>query len=169
MPVWLRTSVPLQLEMEKTFLAKIAGREPMRKQRKHCTAKEQVVILRRHFLEKVRVSDLCEELHLQPTVFYVGKRIYSRTEQPPFSPTIAPSASCRRSRNGSNSCRKKSRPKMLGADVVAVSPASVWRVLEQAGLLLRSKGKASRRRIGFEQPLQPHQHWHIDVSYINLF
>jgi len=93
----------------------------MRKQRKHCTAKEQVVILRRHFLEKVRVSDLCEELHLQPTVFYVGKRIYSRTEQPPFSPTIAPSASCRRSRNGSNSCRKKSRPKMLDADVVAVS------------------------------------------------
>jgi len=73
----------------------------MRKQRKHCTAKEQVVILRRHFLEKVRVSDLCEELHLQPTVFYVGKRIYSRTEQPPFSTTIAPSASCRRSRNGS--------------------------------------------------------------------
>ena len=36
----------------------------MRKQRKHCTAKGQVVILRRHFLEKVRVSDLCEELHL---------------------------------------------------------------------------------------------------------
>ena len=68
-----------------------------------------------------------------------------------------------------NSCRKKSRSKMLGADVVAVSPASVWRVLEQAGLLLRSKGKASRRRIGFEQPLQPHQAWHIDVSYINLF
>ncbi len=45
----------------------------MRKQRKQCTAKEQVVILRRHFLEKVRVSDLCEELHLQPTVFYLGK------------------------------------------------------------------------------------------------
>jgi hypothetical protein len=21
---------------------------------------------------------------------------------------------------------------------------------------------------GFEQPLQPHQHWHVDVSYINL-
>src|SRR5207244_9642863 len=59
--------------------------------------------------------------------------------------------------------------KMLDADVVAVSPASVWRVLKQDGLLLRSKGKASRRRIGFEQPLQPHQAWHIDVSYINLF
>ncbi|HXN74662.1 MAG TPA: IS3 family transposase [Candidatus Acidoferrales bacterium] len=57
---------------------------------------------------------------------------------------------------------------MLDAEVVAVSPASVWRVLQQAGLLSRWKGKASRKGTGFEQPLQPHQHWHIDVSYINL-
>jgi len=57
---------------------------------------------------------------------------------------------------------------MLDADVVAVSPASVWRVLKQAGLLSRWKSKPSRKGTGFEQPLQPHQHWHIDISYINL-
>jgi Integrase core domain len=57
---------------------------------------------------------------------------------------------------------------MLDADVVAVSPASVWRVLKQAGLLSRWKGKSSRKGTGFEQPLAPHQHWHVDVSYINL-
>jgi putative transposase len=57
---------------------------------------------------------------------------------------------------------------MLDADVVAVSPASVWRVLKQAGLLSRWKGKWSRKGTGFEQPLEPHQHWHVDVSYINL-
>ena len=57
---------------------------------------------------------------------------------------------------------------MLDADVVAVSPASVWRVLKQAGLLSRWKSKPSRKGAGFEQPVQPHQHWHIDVSYINL-
>src|SRR5216684_738839 len=55
---------------------------------------------------------------------------------------------------------------MLDAEVVAVSPASVWRVLRQAGLLSRWKGKPSRKGTGFEQALQPHQH--IDVSYINL-
>jgi putative transposase len=55
---------------------------------------------------------------------------------------------------------------MLDADVVAVSPASVWRVLKQAGLLSRWKSKPSRKGTGFEQPLQSHQHWHIDVSYI---
>ena len=57
---------------------------------------------------------------------------------------------------------------MLDADIVAVSPASVWRVLKQAGLLSRWKSKPSRKGTGFEQPRQPHQHWHIDVSYINL-
>jgi transposase InsO family protein len=57
---------------------------------------------------------------------------------------------------------------MLDADVVAVSPASVWRVLKQAGLLSQWKSKPSRKGTGFEQPLQPHQHWHSDVSYINL-
>jgi hypothetical protein len=57
---------------------------------------------------------------------------------------------------------------MLDADVAAVSPASVWRVLKQAGLLSRWKSKPSRKRTDFEQLLRPHQHWHIDVSYITL-
>jgi transposase InsO family protein len=57
---------------------------------------------------------------------------------------------------------------MLDDDVVAVSPASVWRVLKQAGLLSRWKPTPSRKGTGFEQPPQPHQHWHVDVSYINL-
>jgi transposase len=42
----------------------------MRKQRKHYTPEEKVAILRRHLLDKVPVSDLCDELGLQPTVFY---------------------------------------------------------------------------------------------------
>ena len=57
---------------------------------------------------------------------------------------------------------------MLDADVVAVSPSSVWRVLQRAGLLSRWKSKLSRKGTGFEQPPHPHQHWHIDVSYINV-
>ena len=57
---------------------------------------------------------------------------------------------------------------MLDADVVAVSPSSVWRILREAGLLSRWKGKPSKKGTGFEQPPAPHQHWHIDVSYINV-
>jgi len=57
---------------------------------------------------------------------------------------------------------------MLDADVVAVSPTSVWRVLHAAGLLTPWKGKPSKKGTGFVQPLNPHEHWHIDVSYLNL-
>jgi putative transposase len=52
---------------------------------------------------------------------------------------------------------------MLDADIVAVSPASVWRVLSRAGLLRKWNAKPSKKGTGFEQPPQPHQHWHIDV------
>lgn len=42
----------------------------MRRTRKHYSPEEKVTVLRRHLLEHVPVSDLCEELKLQPTVFY---------------------------------------------------------------------------------------------------
>jgi putative transposase len=57
---------------------------------------------------------------------------------------------------------------MLDLDVVAVSPTSVWRVLSEAGLLQRWNAKPSKKGTGFVQPLRPHEHWHIDVSYLNL-
>jgi transposase len=44
--------------------------EKAKKERKHYTAEEKVAILRRRLLDKVPVSDLCEELSLKPTVFY---------------------------------------------------------------------------------------------------
>jgi len=40
------------------------------KQRKHYTPEEKIVVLRRHLLEKEPISKLCDELGLQPTVFY---------------------------------------------------------------------------------------------------
>jgi transposase InsO family protein len=57
---------------------------------------------------------------------------------------------------------------MLDADIVAVSPSSVYRVLLNAGLLRKWNGKPSKKGDGFQQPLKPHQHWHIDISYINI-
>ena len=42
----------------------------MKKQRKHYTPEEKVAILRRHLLDKEPISTLCDELGLQPTVFY---------------------------------------------------------------------------------------------------
>ena len=57
---------------------------------------------------------------------------------------------------------------MLDQDVVAVSPASVYRVLRQAGLLQPWNTTPSKKGTGFVQPLAPHEHWHTDVSYLNI-
>ena len=57
---------------------------------------------------------------------------------------------------------------MIDDDIIAVSPSSVYRVLKNAGLMQRWNRKASKKGTGFHQPLKPHEHWHIDISYINV-
>ena len=57
---------------------------------------------------------------------------------------------------------------MLDRDIVAVSPATCWRVLSKAGLLAKWNKKKSLKGTGFVQPLLPHEHWHVDISYINI-
>ena len=57
---------------------------------------------------------------------------------------------------------------MLDADVAAVSPSSVYRVLKQAGRLDRRWQQPSKKGTGFVQPLAAHDHWHVDVSYLNV-
>ena len=42
----------------------------MIKSRRNYTPEEKVAILRKHFIEKVTVSELCDRYNLQPTVFY---------------------------------------------------------------------------------------------------
>ena len=57
---------------------------------------------------------------------------------------------------------------MIDADIVAVSPSSVYRVLKDAGYMDRWNRKTSKKGTGFDQPIQAHDHWHIDISYINI-
>ncbi|MGI8601761.1 MAG: hypothetical protein ACR2OZ_02045 [Verrucomicrobiales bacterium] len=57
---------------------------------------------------------------------------------------------------------------MLDRDVAAVAPATTYRVLKAAGLIGRATGKASKKGTGFVQPLAPHEHWHLDFSYLNI-
>ena len=41
----------------------------MRKTRKNYTGQEKVSILKRHLLEQIPISDLCDKYNLQPSVF----------------------------------------------------------------------------------------------------
>ena len=44
------------------------------KPRRQFSAEEKATILRRHLADKVPVSDLCDEYHIQPTLFYLWQR-----------------------------------------------------------------------------------------------
>jgi putative transposase len=57
---------------------------------------------------------------------------------------------------------------MIDDDIVAMSPSSVYRILKQAGLLEKWQKKLSKKGEGFKHPLKAHEHWHIDISYINI-
>lgn len=57
---------------------------------------------------------------------------------------------------------------MVDEGEVCASPTTVYRVLSGAGMLKRWGVKREKKGRGFEQPLQPHEHWHVDVSYVNI-
>src|SRR5438876_5276572 len=239
--------------MEKTFFRLRYG-ERMRNERKHYTADEKVAILRRHLLDKVPVSDLCEELGLRPTVFYRWQKEFFENGSAAFQSKERPARQVEEKQKRIEFLEKKVQTKdevlaelmaehsalkkkswgtltksWVAHDVrdqvvdfvrrwsekteigvgrfppwlgVTASKFYDWRQrygrvnehngwiprdfwleawekeaiidfhqknpLQQAGLLSRWKSKPSRKGTGFEQPQQPHQHWHIDVSYINV-
>jgi transposase len=50
----------------------------MNKQRRHFAGAEKVTILKRHLLDKVPISDLCDELGLYPNQVYGWLKIRAR-------------------------------------------------------------------------------------------
>jgi len=48
----------------------------MRKPRTNYTPPEKVSILRRHLIDRVPVSDLCDEYRLSPTLFYAWQKLF---------------------------------------------------------------------------------------------
>ena len=57
---------------------------------------------------------------------------------------------------------------LLDDGLVACSPSSTYRVLKGAGLLDRWNRGPTKKGTGFVQPLGPHEHWHIDITHLNL-
>jgi transposase len=59
----------------------------MRRERKNYTPEEKVAILKRHLVEKVPVSDLCDELGLNPAVFYGWQKLFFENGAAAFAKT----------------------------------------------------------------------------------
>ena len=65
----------------------------MKKQRKHYTPEEKVAILRRHLLEQVPISELCDKQGLQPTGFYRWQKQFFENGAAAFQPKRPPNHS----------------------------------------------------------------------------
>lgn len=65
--------------------------------RKHLTAQQKVAVLRRHLIENVQVSDLCEELGVHPNQYYNWQKTFFENGATLFE----------RKPNGSNESRRK--------------------------------------------------------------
>ncbi len=59
-------------------------------ERKHFTPQEKVAMLRRHLIEKVQVSDLCEEYHFHPSLFYRWLKQFFENGTAAFEPAARP-------------------------------------------------------------------------------
>lgn len=59
----------------------------MRKKRHNYTPEEKVSILRRHLVDHVPVSDLCDQYQLQPTVFYQWQKLFFENGAAAFNRT----------------------------------------------------------------------------------
>jgi len=62
----------------------------MSNERKHHAAEEKVAILRRHLIEKVPISTLCDEHQLHPTVFYRWLKQFFENGTAAFGPPPRP-------------------------------------------------------------------------------
>ena len=70
----------------------------MKKQRKQYAPEEKVAILRRHLLEKEPISKLCDEVGLQPTVFYRWQKEFFENGTAAFQPKGRPNHSAEQER-----------------------------------------------------------------------
>ena len=80
----------LSWKWRKRSSVKIAERTYEKRAQNITQAEEKVAILRRHLLDKVPVSDLCEELGLQPTVFYRWQKEFFENGAAAFQATERP-------------------------------------------------------------------------------
>jgi transposase len=70
----------------------------MKKQRKYYTPDEKVAILRRHLLEQVPISELCDKQGLQLTVFYRWQKEFFENGAAAFEQKARPKHSAEQER-----------------------------------------------------------------------
>jgi len=86
----------------------------MSKHRKHLTPEEKVSLLRRHFLEKVPISTLCEEAGIQPSQFYQWQKQFFENGASAFQPSSRPRQDHSQDRIAALEAKLRKKDEVLG-------------------------------------------------------
>ena len=107
------------------------------KQLRQFTPEEKATILRRHLADKVPVSDLCDEYHIQPTLFYLWQR-------QAFEPLCA-ALQDGRTRRGQTQAASADRLRITALEArIAKKDEIIAEVSEEFLALKKSLGRAKR-------------------------
>ncbi len=96
----------------------------MRKKRYNYTPEEKVIILKRHLVERIPVSDLCDECRLQPKVFYAWQKQFFESGVKAFS-----------KRDSAADCKEKKRIQQLEEKLRRGQPPVIARIHDDALIL----------------------------------
>jgi transposase len=91
----------------------------MKKQRKHYTPEEKVGILRRHLLEQVPTSELCDKKGLQPTAFYRWQTEFFENGAAAFQQKARPNHSAEQERISYPEKKIQTKNEVLVAELMA--------------------------------------------------
>src|SRR5437762_10155368 len=83
----------------------------------HYTPEEKVAILRRHLLEKEPIWKLCDELGLQPTVFYRWQKEFFENGASAFEQKARPNHSAEQERIAYLEKKIQTKDEVLGTEV----------------------------------------------------
>ena len=97
----------------------------MKQERRHYSVEEKVAFLRRHRLDKVFVSDLCEELGLRPTVFYGWQKEFFENGAAAFQSQERPHRQGEEKQKRMRSWRRRCRPRRLWTRSTSSTPTTV--------------------------------------------
>jgi len=86
----------------------------MSKQRKHLTPEEKVSILRRHFLEKVPISTVCEQAGIQPSQFYQWQKQFFENGAAAFQSSSRPRRDHSQERIAALEAKLRKKDEVLG-------------------------------------------------------
>ena len=146
-------------------------------ERRHFTGAQKLAILREHLIEKVPISDVCQKHGIQPTLFYLWQKKLFEDGAVVFE---TKAANVRQSRRAGKDWEKKAildfeqqyplegyrrlAFMMLDADVVAVSPSSVYRVRNQAWRIGTFNGSPQFVARDFKQFIRICRMTHVKTS-----